>query len=327
MRLLNKLSKMQEDFKNVLVCVFKNGKTKKIIGCFLGSGVLTLFFWGCAEEDYPSASSTPGVSRCALDSWNGHSPSRVATDVDGAFYVLDDFSKVYRYVRDPARLCAFNLDREFASFGELSLPGFTDDIDFYGSFLYYDDGISLRRAGDDEWECSQVDKFFDVSSAGISSGYLHGPSLYRVTAAGCKSSGVEFPGSLRVQAVASDESRLATVESVTGEAETPTRLTVYSLSGDFSPIRNALSKVSDSDGYFCSATRLRFFNTGILLFDAECGKLGVFNRDGAWLQTLSLADLGVRSPKDMAVVGNEVYFLTETSFYLAYRLELAELLR
>lgn len=297
---------------------------KKTILIFLALIFISLFL-GCSE-DVVSSSGEFRATRCAVDEWNGHSPKRIAFDEVGDAYVLDDFSTVYHYRRDPSRLCAFELARDGESFGAIHLSGFADEIEYYGNSLYYFDGISLRRAFDDSFDCSLANVYFDIDGGNIFTGSNMGLDMLKLTAEGCVSENKEFPGNLRIHALAASSGKVATVESVTGTGENPSRLVVYSTSSSI-PYRHALSDIEESDTYFCSATRLRFFNSGILLFDKECEKLGVFDREGYFINALNLRELGIRSPKDMAVFENEVYFLTETSMILTYRLDLADLLR
>ena len=138
---------------------------------------------------------------------------------------------------------------------------------------------------------------------------------------------MDFPGALRILAVAASSGKVATVESVTGFASNPERLVVYSTESSSTPFRHALSDVESSETYFCSATKLLFFNSGILLFDKECEKLGVFDREGYFINSIQLQDFKIRAPIDMAVFDNEVYFLTKNSFDFGYKLEISDLLR
>lgn len=297
-----------------------------------GTGLLSLsvtfaiLICGCSE-DFLSGSQEYRASRCPLDEWNGHNPLRFSFDESGDAYVLDDFSTVYHYHRDPSRLCTFELNRDFASFGMFRLPGFADEIEYYGYSLYYYDGISLRKADNEEFDCSEAEGLFDVEGGHVVSGSNTGLRMLKLTADGCSSTNINFPQALRVHALAASSDKVASVESISGPGAPPERLVVYSTDSSSSPFRHALSDVENSEMYFCSATRLAFFNSGILLFDKECGKLGVFDREGYFINSLNLKDFGVRSPVDMGVWENQVYFLTETSFNLTYRLELADLLR
>ena len=288
---------------------------------------LSLLLSACFNDSSVD-SSFFGVQWCSLDVWNGHSKAKITAGSDDDFYVLDDFSKVFHYKRDPSRICAWNIDNSFGSFGEVSLNGFAEDMDYNGSSLYYYDGISLLRSGDDSFECAEnaLGKNFALSGKYLVSGDLKGLNLFELTASGCKKANVTFSGALRVSAIAIKGNLIATTESISTELKNPERLVVYDLNG-FTPVRNALSGNENSEMYFCSASRLRFFNTGILLLDKECGKLGVFDLDGRFIKSLFLADFKIRAVEDMEVLGNEVYFLTNASFYLTYRVELAELLR
>ena len=141
---------------------------KKTILIFLALIFISLFP-GCSE-DVVSSSGEFRATRCAVDEWNGHSPKRIAFDEVGDAYVLDDFSTVYHYRRDPSRLCAFELARDGESFGAIHLSGFADEIEHYGNSLYYFDGISLRRAFDDSFDCSLANVYFDIDGGNIFTG-------------------------------------------------------------------------------------------------------------------------------------------------------------
>lgn len=279
---------------------------------------------GCSDETLLGTGETL-VTRCAIDEKDA-SPLRLVFGESGEAYILNEFSLVYRYNRDPSRLCAFELDREFSSFGSLRLPGFAEEIDYYGYSLFYHDGISLRKAEDESFECTLAKNLFAIENGKIITGENSLEQL-ELTSKGCSSLNVDFPGALRILAVAASSGKVATVESVTGFASNPERLVVYSTESSSTPFRHALSDVESSETYFCSATKLLFFNSGILLFDKECEKLGVFDREGYFINSIQLQDFKIRAPIDMAVFDNEVYFLTKNSFDFGYKLEISDLLR
>jgi hypothetical protein len=51
--------------------------------------------------------------------------------------------------------------------------------------------------------------------------------------------------------------------------------------------------------------------------------VGVFNYDGTLVHRLDLADLGIRSPADIAVAGDVLYILNGSTYNGLYRLDFA----
>ena len=72
---------------------------------------------GCSDETLLGTGETL-VTRCAIDEKDA-SPLHLVFGESGEAYILNEFSLVYRYNRDPSRLCAFELDREFSVYFSL----------------------------------------------------------------------------------------------------------------------------------------------------------------------------------------------------------------
>ncbi|MFA6623795.1 MAG: hypothetical protein WCS54_06750, partial [Fibrobacteraceae bacterium] len=106
---------------------------------------------GCGGS-WTSGDDSAAVS-CDLGEWYGGTPSKLAVSSDEeSLYILDRNGTVYGYGRNDSRVCAFESNSGFASYGALAL-GFADDIAPAGSYLYYDDGLEVRRYNDSSWTC------------------------------------------------------------------------------------------------------------------------------------------------------------------------------
>ncbi|MDR1759827.1 MAG: hypothetical protein LBR60_04800 [Fibrobacter sp.] len=278
---------------------------------------------GCYGEW--SSAGDPGVYRCSLDTWWGTSPVRAA-NAGEYLYILDNSANVYRYTFDPSRECAYEWDRNFASLGTASLSGFADDIAFAGTSLYWNTGNTIELYGDDLWNCSINSGEMALTASAALVGGRNGVREYRFNASGCTPSGAAFSGAAFVLAIDTDGSRVFTAEALALSETAPERLVIYDRAGGNALIRTALSPLAESEMHFCSATRIRRSNAGILLLDSECETLGVFDDNGIFQKRIDLKAHGIRSAKDLYVSGNDAYILTASSLYLSYRLSLGTLL-
>ncbi len=291
----------------------------RIHSCFL---VVVSFFLVNCEGEWSDGDRSAAVA-CDLGDWSHGTPYKLAISSDEAsLYVLDQYSTVYRLTRNEARTCAFEADPTFASFGALSLSGIIDDIALAGSFLYYSDGIGVLRYDDEDWSCDVSANSMAVQASSMVLAPKAGLSDYKFTATGCTKQSTSFSGVTRVHTVAANASMVVTAESVAGTSGSPERLSVYDRAGVVK-YRTALSSLEESELHFCSATRIRLGSSYILLFDKECGYVGVFNYDGTLVHRLDLADLGIRSPADIAVAGDVLYILNGSTYNGLYRLDFA----
>ncbi len=278
---------------------------------------------GCGSEW--SSAENSGVYRCSLDTWWGTSPVRAA--IAGEYlYVLDNSADVYRYTLDPSKECGYEWDRSFASLGSVSLPGFADDIAFAGTSLYWNTGNSIERYGDDLWNCNISSGEMALTASAAFVGGRNGIREYRLSAADCAPQNTSFSGAAFILAIDTDGARVFTAEALTLSETAPERLVIYDRHTGNELIRTALSLLEESEMHFCSATRIRRSNAGILLLDSECGTLGVFDDNGIFRKRIDLKAHGIRDARDLYVSENEAYILTSSSLYLSYRLSLGSLL-
>ncbi|OIP51244.1 MAG: hypothetical protein AUK31_04510 [Fibrobacteres bacterium CG2_30_45_31] len=281
---------------------------------------MSLFLVDCGGE-WTSSDNSEAYS-CDLGDWSGGTPSRLAVSGDAeTVYVLDNYSTVYRYGVNAARKCAYELDRSVTTDGAITLSGFADDIALAGTFLYYNNGIRINRYDDDAWSCDVTTHSMAVQASSMVVGKTAGLEDYDFSSTGCTKQSTSFSGVTRVHTVAANASIVVTAESVTGVSDPPTSISIYDRSTGSVSYRSALSANEDSEMHFCSATRLRLGSSYILLLDAECGNLGVFDYQGTFVHRLDLADLGIRSVADIAVVGDVLYILNGSSYHPLYRLD------
>ena len=275
---------------------------------------------GCGGS-WTSGDDSAAVS-CDLGEWYGGTPSKLAVSSDEeSLYILDRNGTVYGYGRNDSRVCAFESNSGFASYGALAL-GFADDIAPAGSYLYYDDGLEVRRYNDSSWTCGVSPSSMAVNASSIAVAGDYTLADYKLTSSGCTKKATSFVNAERPLAVAADDQYVITAESVTGSGS-PERLVIYDRSSGSVEARSALSELDSSELHFCEATRLRLGNGYILLLDAKCGYIGVFDYNGTLSHRLDLSDFGIRSPEDIAVAGDVLYILNGSSVRTLYRLDFA----
>lgn len=294
--------------------------------CFFSAFVLNLGIaaplcvCGCGGE-WTAGDDSAAVS-CDLGEWYGGTPSKLAVSSDEeSLYVLDRDGTVYGYGRNDSRVCAFESNSGFASYGALTL-GLVDDIALAGSYLYYDAGLEVRRYNDSSWTCGVAPSSMAVNASAMAVAGGYTLADYKFTSSGCTKKATLFVNAERPLAVAADDRYVVTAESVTGSGS-PERLVIYDRSSGSVEARSALSSLDSSELHFCEATRLRLGNGYILLLDAKCGYVGVFDYNGTLSHRLDLSDVGIRSPEDIAVAGDVLYVLNGSSVRTLYRLDFA----
>lgn len=275
---------------------------------------------GCGGE-WTAGDDSAAVS-CDLGEWYGGTPSKLAVSSDEeSLYVLDRDGTVYGYGRNDSRVCAFESNSGFASYGALTL-GLVDDIALAGSYLYYDAGLEVRRYNDSSWTCGVAPSSMAVNASAMAVAGGYTLADYKFTSSGCTKKATSFVNAERPLAVAADDRYVVTAESVTGSGS-PERLVIYDRSSGSVEARSALSSLDSSELHFCEATRLRLGNGYILLLDAKCGYVGIFDYNGTLSHRLDLSDVGIRSPEDIAVAGDVLYVLNGSSVRTLYRLDFA----
>jgi hypothetical protein len=279
--------------------------------------ILVLSLLSCGGEWVDSDDSST-VTHCYTDERlpAGRSISRAAMAGDASsLYVLDNWSAIYRYTRDPVRTCGWELDGSWGSEGQLSLDGFVEDLDLAGGRLLWMDGAALGSTV--EMSCIAERGPFAVApgGAGIAVGTSGGVRTWTLSGSTCALAALSF-GSFPVLGLAQDGDGFYTVEGVS----TPQNLVVYSRSGT-ELWREPLSATEGNEKYFCGVDRLRVGSSGIFLLDKKCGRLGIFNSDGVWRKTLDLDSLGVRAPLDvLPAEQGMLYILVENQRELTVRL-------
>lgn len=265
-----------------------------------------------------TAPSDGSVQRCvssdALPA--GRSVLRAAMTSDAqALYILDNWSSLYRYTRDPVRECGWNLDGSWGSGGQMAISGFAEDIDLSRSQVFWMDGSQLGGANGAECLAERGPFAMATDGSGFSLGYSGGLRHWTFTASGCRSDG--STSGLPVLALERDDDGFYTVEGVAGQ---PQQLAVYNRTGGVL-WREPLSATPGSEKYFCSAARLRIGSNGLFLLDTQCRKLGVFDVDGVWRKSLSLDSLGLYGVQDV-LPGEQgkLYLLTENQREFTVRL-------
>ena len=281
-----------------------------------------LSFAGCEGEWV--ASDTAKTS-CDLSETPFTSGMALTLSSDGeVLYVLDRYYDVYRYARNDARVCAFDLDRTSdLSDAKISVD-YAKDIAVAGSFLYYYDGIGVRRYNDPDWHCDYSMNFMAVTGSYVFGAPSSGINEYKITSSGCSIASDASFSAARVEAIAANSSIVAALETSGALTDPPERFSVYDKFSGALKVRSALSSDTSSSLHFCSASRLRLSNSYALLLDAECGYLGVFNYSSGMLEhKLNLSSIGIRSPVDIATVGDDLYILTGSSVVPLYLVDLA----
>jgi len=287
---------------------------------FLATLLLLSGLLASCGGEWSAPEDTAAVTRCSVRDPlpAGRSVLRAAMSTDaGALYVLDDFSSIYRYTRDPARTCAWEIDASWQTSGQLNLNGFVEDLDLVVGQLFWMDGAAW--GGTPGGSCAAERGAFAMApgAAGFAVGNMGGIDTWAVSGSRC-TPGTPVSVGLPVLALAQDGEGYYAVEG--GATGSPERLSVYSRSGVVL-WREPLSVQTGNEKYFCSASRLRSGNSGIFLLDDKCRRLGVFNSDGSWRKTLDLDSLGVRNALDvMPGEQGNVYLLLENQRELTIRL-------
>lgn len=263
-----------------------------------------------------------GAVACDFSEMPSSSVKRLSISSDGEdLYVLDKYGSVYRFVKNPARTCAFELARTPENSDGKVEVSMAQEIDAVGSYLYYYDGISLLRSLDEDWSCDISTGTFGMTVSNIYAAGNSGLKAYRVQAKGCVTSGVSF-AAMRVMALDARSDLIAAVETAGALSDSPERLVLYRSDGS-AEMRAALSADTASSLHFCSATRVKLGPAFIALLDSKCGTLGVFNLSGGLLHRLELATLGIRNPIDIDLVGNDLYVQTSSTMRPLYWLDFA----
>ncbi len=288
----------------------------RVLGFFC---VLTVFL-SCGGEW--TSGSGPKIS-CRFSDVPFSSAKEVSLSADGeAIYVLDIYGSVYSFARNSARVCAFEPARTPENPDARLSVHSAEKIEKVGSFLYYYDGISILRDGDGEWTCD-----VSLSSMAITASYVYGAastagiSKLKIGPEGCSKTGTSFAAS-RVMALDARAETVATVETSGALSDAPERFSVYDADGSLRA-RTALSSDTASSLFFCSATRLRLGSAFVVLLDAKCGYLGVFDLSGGLLHRLSLFEAGIRNAVDIDVLGDDLYILASSLAVPLYFLDLA----
>lgn len=250
------------------------------------------------------------------------SAKRLSLSADGEeLYILDKYGSAYRFAKNPARTCAFELARTPENSDGKAGVSMAQEIDAVGSCLYYYDGISLLRNLDDGWSCDVSTGTFAMTSSNVYSAGTAGLRAYKVQSKGCATAAVSFAAT-RVMALDVRSDLIVSVETSGALSDSPERLVLYRSDGSVE-MRAALSADSASSLHFCSATCVKLGPAFIALFDAKCGNLGVFNLSGGLEHRIELSSAGIRNPVDIDLVGNDLYVLTSSSVRPLYLFDFA----
>ncbi len=282
--------------------------------------LLCLLFISCGGEWTAGDSSEVN---CDLSEVPFSTAQQLSLSSDGSsLYILDRFNRIYAYNRNGARVCAFELDRTPENSDGKIPVSMAQEIEKVGSWLYYYDGISVMRYGDDDWMCD-----VSLNTLALTASYIYyapssGLGRLKIQPTGCVKTGVSYSAT-RVMALDAESDWIVAVETSGALSDAPQRVSVYSDDGSVRA-RAALAASDTSNSlHFCSATRVRLGSAFFALLDAKCGYLGVFNLSGGLQYRMDLAEIGARNAVDIDVVQDDLYILTSSTVNPVVYLDLA----